>query len=81
MIKKLFFSFLLLIGCVVGLIAQNAATPYSIYGIGKLSGYGLAYHNNMGGLGLSNGSPLVLNNVNPALLPLNNFTTFDAGLY
>ena len=81
MIKKLVFAFLLTLVCAVVMNAQNAATPYSIFGIGKLNGYGLAYHNNMGGLGISNGKPWVLNNLNPALLPLNNFSTFDAGLY
>lgn len=81
MIKKLIFSFLLLLACAVGMKAQNAASPYSLFGIGKLSGYGLVYHNNMGGLGISSGKPWILNNINPAMLPLNNFSTFDAGLY
>jgi len=81
MIKKLIFSFLLLLVCAVGMKAQHAASPYSLFGIGKLSGYGLAYHNNMGGLGISSGKPWILNNINPAMLPLNNFSTFDAGLY
>lgn len=64
-----------------GLFAQSAASPYSIYGIGVMSGYSLAYHQNMGGLGISNGKPWVLNNINPALLSQNNFSTFDAGMY
>lgn len=81
MIKYLFSSFLIAMVGAVGLKAQNAASPYSIYGIGKLSGYGLTYHKNMGGLGISNGNSFVLNNINPALLPLNFFSTFDAGLY
>lgn len=81
MIKKVLFPFLLLLVCVSGIFAQNAASPYSLFGIGKLSGYGLVYHNSMGGLGLSHGKPWILNNVNPALLPQNNFSTFDAGLY
>jgi hypothetical protein len=61
--------------------AQNAASPYSLYGVGIVSGKGLTYHENMGGLGISNGKPWVMNNINPALLPMNNFTTFDLGLY
>ena len=81
MIKYLISFFYIWLLFTAGLFAQNAASPYSIYGIGKLSGYGLAYHNNMGGLGISNGKFSVLNNINPALLPLNFFTTFDAGLY
>ncbi len=61
--------------------AQNAASPYSLFGIGLLSGDGLTYQEGMGGLGISNGKYWVLNNVNPALLPMNSFTTFDLGLY
>ena len=81
MIKKLFFSIFLLSGVAVGVFAQSAASPYSIFGIGTLSNKALTYHNNMGGLGISNGKPWILNNINPALLPLNTFSTFDAGLY
>jgi len=79
---KKFGSFVLfLFGCVIGIKAQNAASPYSIFGIGTISNYGLTYHKSMGGLGISNGKPWILNNINPAILPINNFSTFDAGLY
>ncbi len=81
MVKKYFFFLLLWVGCAVGIRAQNAATPYSVFGIGTVSSYGLTYHKNMGGLGISSGKPWILNNINPALLPINNFATFDAGLY
>jgi hypothetical protein len=81
MIKKFLFASILMLVCVVGSYAQNAATPYSIYGIGKIHGYGLTYNKNMGGLGLSIGKPWILNNINPAMLPLNDFSTFDAGIY
>lgn len=80
MIKKFVFSVFLLTGIAIGAFAQSAASPYSIFGIGTLSGKGLIYHNNMGGLGISNGKPWILNNINPALLPMNNYSTFDAGL-
>ncbi len=80
MIKKLVFSVFLLFGIAAVVNAQSAASPYSIFGIGTLSGKGLTYHNSMGGLGISNGKPYILNNINPALLPMNSFTTFDAGL-
>ncbi len=80
MIKKLVFSVFLLSGMAAGVNAQSAASPYSIFGIGTLSNKALTYQNNMGGLGISNGKPWILNNINPALLPLNNFSTFDAGL-
>lgn len=69
------------IGLGGGIKAQNAASPYSIFGIGILNSKGLTYQENMGGLGISNGKPWVLNNINPALLTMNTFTTFDAGLY
>ena len=81
MIRKILFPFLLMLVSVSGIFAQNAASPYTIFGIGKMSSYGLVYHNNMAGLGISNGKSWILNNVNPALLPKNNFSTFDAGLY
>lgn len=80
MIKKFVFFIFLLSGIATGVIAQNAASPYSIFGIGTLSNKALIYNNSMGGLGISNGKAWILNNVNPALLPLNNFSTFDAGL-
>lgn len=81
MIKKHSFIFFVLLGLVVGANAQNASSSYSIFGVGNLSNYAVAYNNSMGGLGISNGKPWILNNINPALLPLNNFTTFDVGLY
>ncbi len=80
MIKKIVFSVFLLSGIAVGVYAQSAASPYSFFGIGTLFNKGLTYHNSMGGLGISNGKPWILNNVNPALLPMNTFSTFDAGL-
>ncbi len=81
MIKKLVFSLLLSTVSVLGAIAQSASSPYSLFGIGIVSKRGLVYQNNMGGLGISNGKVWILNNINPALLPLNNFSTFEAGLY
>lgn len=80
MIKKFVFSIFLLSGISAGVHAQSAASPYSIFGIGTLSNKALTYHNSMGGLGISNGKPWVLNNINPALLPMNYFSTFDVGL-
>lgn len=81
MSKKLLFSILVLLVISAGAQAQSAASPYSIFGIGTLSNKALTYHNSMGGLGISSGHSWVLNNINPALLPINNFSTFDAGLY
>jgi len=62
-------------------VAQSAASPYSVFGIGIVSSKALIYNQNMGGLGISNGQPWILSNINPAMLPLNTFSTFDAGLY
>lgn len=80
MIKKFVLSIFLLSGIAAGVNAQIAASPYSIFGIGTLSSKALIYQNNMGGLGISNGKSWILNNINPALLPLNTWSTFDAGL-
>ncbi len=79
--NKLIFYILFLSVIAIDGKAQTAASPYSIFGIGKLSGKGLTYHKSMGGLGISNGKPWILNTVNPAMLPMNSFSTFDAGLY
>lgn len=78
--KQLLFIILFFISFKSSL-AQFAASPYSLFGIGKMSDAGLTYHDAMGGLGISNGKYWVLNNVNPALLPMNTFTTFDLGLF
>jgi hypothetical protein len=61
--------------------AQNTGSPYTSIGIGTLADRTTVYSANMGGLGLSNGNPWILNTINPALLPLNNFTTFDAAFF
>ncbi len=81
MFKKQLLFILLVFICYKSSFAQNAASPYSLFGVGKLSGSALTYHENMGGLGISNGKYWVLNNVNPALLPMNTFTMFDIGLF
>jgi hypothetical protein len=78
--KQLFFL-VFIFAWATNSLAQNASSPYSLFGIGTLSGNALTYQESMGGLGISNGKFWVLNNVNPALLPLNSFTTFDIGLY
>ncbi|HBH21783.1 MAG TPA: hypothetical protein DDY13_00010 [Cytophagales bacterium] len=57
---------------------QRAASPYSAIGIGKINENALIYNQNMGGLGLSHGTPWILNWVNPALLAKNSFTSFEA---
>lgn len=81
MIRNLFLVFVLLSFVLTEAVAQTAASPYSVFGIGLVSNKALIYNQNMGGLGISNGQPWVLNNINPAMLPLNTFSTFDAALY
>ena len=81
MIRKLVFTFSIIVFLSNVTRAQNAASPYSLFGVGIISSKGLTYQENMGGLGISNGKSYVMNNINPALLPMNNFTTFDIGLY
>ena len=60
--------------------AQHAGSPYSAYGLGFINDNGVTYHSLKGGLGISNGNQFIINNVNPALLPLNTFTIFDFGI-
>ncbi|NJN25677.1 MAG: hypothetical protein HC819_06820 [Cyclobacteriaceae bacterium] len=81
MIKKSTFLFFIFFSTLFVAVAQNASNPYSIFGIGSVSKQALIYNKSMGGLGISNGKSWVLNNVNPAMLPLNTFSTFDVGLY
>ena len=81
MIRIQLFVITLLAAISLESMAQTAASPYSVFGIGVTSNKALIYNQNMGGLGISNGQPWVLNNINPAMLPLNTFSTFDAGLY
>ncbi len=81
MIRKYFIVLLMLAGSITAANAQSTANPYSLFGIGTLAGKGLIYHKNMGGLGISNAKPWILGNINPAMLPINSFTTFDAGMH
>jgi hypothetical protein len=78
--KHIFFVFFIFVWASTS-HAQNASSPYSLFGIGTMAGNALTYQESMGGLGISNGKFWVLNNINPALLPLNSFSTFDIGLY
>ncbi len=72
--------------CIIAVIfssqatAQNASSPYSIRGVGNVVSPALTHNLGMGGLGLSYGSPLYLNNINPALLAANSFSSFNVGL-
>lgn len=46
--------------------ASNAATPYSIFGVGDLVPQGTAYHQGMGGTGIASRNRKVINYMNPA---------------
>lgn len=72
----------IVIFCVIAGVshAQQAGSPYSIYGVGIPNDQGVTYNTMKGGLGISNGNSYILNNINPALLPLNTFTIFDFGM-
>lgn len=59
---------------------QVANSPFSTFGLGDTYGNGLAQHQGMGGVGISNPSSWYINNQNPALLTYNYVTTFQAGM-
>ncbi|MFA0961612.1 hypothetical protein AB9P05_07380 [Roseivirga sp. BDSF3-8] len=60
--------------------AQVANSPYSIRGLGSPQSANLIHNRGMGGVGLSSGRAWNLNLKNPALLPVNSLTTFEAGV-
>lgn len=57
--------------------AQLSRSPYTILGVGETQGMGLSNHEAMGGVGIAYGRPYHINNINPALLPMNVVTSFD----
>ncbi len=61
-------------------VSQSALSTYSALGIGDLSSLSLIQNQAMGGIGISKGSIWYLNNMNPALLPHNSLTVFEAGI-
>ena len=58
---------------------QASRTPLSGQGIGDVNDMSMVHNEGMGGLGISSGSFWYLNSINPALLPLNSLTVFQAG--
>ena len=60
--------------------AQAVKSPFSSFGIGDVYGSALVHNQGMGGIGYSQPQFLFLNNQNPALLPYNVFTVFQAGV-
>jgi hypothetical protein len=62
------------------LAAQSARSPFSAFGVGEYSGNALAHNQGMAGVGISNPQFWYLNNMNPALLVFNTYTTFEGGI-
>jgi hypothetical protein len=57
--------------------AQLSKSPYTIQGIGDIQGMGFVANESMGGVGIALGRPFFINNINPALLPMNTVTSFE----
>ncbi|MEZ4902934.1 MAG: hypothetical protein R2822_14865 [Spirosomataceae bacterium] len=55
-------------------------SPYSAIGVGELLSPAYSSNNSMGDAGVSYGSPLYINALNPALLAKNRYTTFEVGV-
>lgn len=71
---------LILVGTSFILKAQVTQSPFTSRGLGDILEPGLAHNQAIGGLGISNGSYLHYNSVNPALLTYNSLTVFAAGV-
>ncbi|MFQ3576058.1 MAG: hypothetical protein SNJ77_06445, partial [Cytophagales bacterium] len=73
---KYFFLFI-----VISSFSQNLGnSPYTQYGIGDLTSESLQRPNQMGEAGSASASANFINNLNPALLAHNQYTTLDFGL-
>jgi len=59
--------------------SQLAQSPYSLIGIGDLNSKGLSHNLGMAGTGIAMTHQYNVNNINPALLSLNQYSTFEAG--
>lgn len=59
--------------------AQNSQSAYSVFGIGDINWGGYSHNSAMGGLGISQNSRFLLNNINPALGASNRETVFQLG--
>lgn len=78
--REVFPLLLILLFGVLTAQGQIASSPFSEFGIGDLRNGGIAQNQGMGGIGISNGSPWYINNMNPALLTFNHVTTFQGGM-
>ncbi|MCU0448549.1 MAG: hypothetical protein MUC97_01735 [Bernardetiaceae bacterium] len=59
-------------------LAQTGNSPYSRFALGELAQPPSVYSQAMGGIGVSNSTPLVINGINPALLARNRVVAFEA---
>ncbi|MFC2126701.1 hypothetical protein ACFLU5_18095, partial [Bacteroidota bacterium] len=73
------FCFTGLLGMQYSAYSQLAQSPYTLIGIGDLSTKGLAHNMGMAGTGIAMPHRFNVNNINPALLTLNQFSTFEVG--
>src|SRR5882762_5459231 len=78
--KRIFPILLFFLVTATAAEAQVASSPFSKFGIGDLTGTGIAQNQGMGGIGISNPNAWYLNNLNPALLVFNRVTVFQAGM-
>lgn len=78
-LHRILLPILLLVGMVLNGYSQNIQNTYSVLGAGIRVGDELNHNRMKGGVGLSNGYPWAINNLNPALLPMNIYSTFDVG--
>jgi len=69
-----------LTGCVTSSIAQPARSTFSAFGVGDMTEPVQANVQGMAGVAVSNPQYWYINNLNPALLVYNSFTTFQAGV-
>ncbi len=77
---KLYSSILIFCLGAFSAFAQQSGSPYSIFGVGALTNDGVTFNTMKGGQGISSGKSYIINNINPALLPMNTFTIFDFGV-
>ena len=59
--------------------SQLAQSPYTLIGIGDLNTKGLSHNMGMAGTGIAMPHRFNVNNINPALLTLNQYATFEIG--
>ena len=71
------FCFVGLIGMQYSGYSQLAQSPYTLIGIGDLNTKGLAHNMGMAGTGIAMPHRFNVNNINPALLLMNQFSTFE----